>query len=226
MRLISASALLVAAGFGLGLYGVISPPHVQPPSPRGRQVEALRLVKPGVPGVPVSPRAAAHPSAGTSARVVSAPVSIVIPALRISSSLGPARGLKPNGAVDDAPLSGPTWSLPWWYKAGPAPGEAGSAVILGHVDSALGAGHIGVFFRLGDAIPGDGITVTLANGSVTSWVVTSVRLYPDNQFPDAFVYERSGPPMLRLVTCGGAFNYQSHAYQSALVLSARLVSGP
>jgi sortase (surface protein transpeptidase) len=99
-------------------------------------------------------------------------------------------------------------------------------VILGHVDSALGAGHLGVFFRLGDATPGDRIVVTLTNSSVTSWVVTSAHLYPDGQFPDALVYERSGPPTLRLVTCGGAFDYQTHTYQSALVVTARLVSGP
>lgn len=97
----------------------------------------------------------------------------------------------------------------------------GSAVILGHVDSALGAGHLGVFFRLGNTAPGEAISVTMANGSFTSWNITSVHLYPDNHFPDALVYGRSGSPTLRWVTCGGAFDYQSHAYQSALVVTAR-----
>jgi hypothetical protein len=154
----------------------------------------------------------------------SAPVSIDIPALSLSSDFGPARGVDSSGAIDDAPLSGPTWSLPWWYDEGPAPGQDGSAVILGHVDSAIGAGGLGVFFRLGDLRPGESLDVRLADGSVTHWVVTSRHLYGDAAFPDALVYGVAGPPTLRLVTCGGSFDWQTHLYQSALVVSARLVS--
>jgi hypothetical protein len=93
-------------------------------------------------------------------------------------------------------------------------------VILGHVDSALGAGHLGVFFKLGDLQPGQLITVTLADGAATQWEITSVRLYNDDQFPDGVVYDHSGPPTLRLVTCGGAFDWQTHEYDSATVVTA------
>lgn len=151
----------------------------------------------------------------------SAPVRVAIPALGISSPLGPARGLKADGTLDDAPLTGPSWSLPWWYYGGPAPGQYGSAVILGHVDSASGAGHLGVFFRLGALLPGQQIAVTLANNAVTHWTVTSTLLYGDAQFPNALVYSRTGPPVLRLVTCGGSFDWQTHEYQSATVVTAR-----
>lgn len=233
MRLVPASVLLVAAGLSLGLYGVFAPPHVQPPLRQAPRAEALRVVGTGRPSGPSHPEAVAHTTSVAGHRVPitpvgigSGPASVALPALGISSALGPARGLTPDGTIDDAPLSGPDWSLPWWYDAGPAPGQGGSAVILGHVDSALGAGHLGVFFRLGDATPGEAISVTLADGSVTNWKVTSVHLYSDSQFPDALVYDRSGPPTLRLVTCGGAFDYQSHSYQSAVVVTARPASGP
>ncbi|HET9061603.1 MAG TPA: class F sortase [Acidimicrobiales bacterium] len=155
----------------------------------------------------------------------SAPVRITVPSLDISSQLGPPRGLNPDRTIDDAPLSGPTWSLPWWYDQGPTPGEGGSAVILGHVDSAIGAGHLGVFFKLGKLGPGDRVDVALADGSVTHWVVTSDLLYADQAFPDAYIYARSGPPTLRLVTCGGSFNWRAHEYTSAVVVTARLVRG-
>lgn len=224
MRLIASSALLLVGGLGLGLYGAMSPSRVQPPAPSTRLAGPDRTVGPVVaPAIPLAAGPAG--AATTSARVDSAPASIAIPALGISSSLGPARGLTSQGVIDDAPLSGPTWSLPWWYDAGPAPGEVGSAVILGHVDSAAGAGHLGAFFPLGNARSGDLITVTLMDGSATSWVVTSARLYSDSQFPNAVVYGRSGPPTLRLVTCGGPFDYQTHLYQSALVVTARPSSG-
>ncbi len=155
----------------------------------------------------------------------SAPAQLELAALAISSPLGPVRGLNPDGTLDDAPLSGPIWSLPWWYDEGPTPGQSGSAVILGHVDSALGQGGLGVFFRLGDARVGEGIDVTLANGTTTHWTVTSVRLYADSDFPDSVVYARSGPPVLRLVTCGGAFDWSTHEYVSAVVVTADLVPG-
>jgi sortase (surface protein transpeptidase) len=146
-----------------------------------------------------------------------------LPSLGISSPLGPALGLNPDGTVDDAPLTGPTWSLPWWYDVGPSPGQSGSAVILGHVDSALGQGGLGFFFRLGDVRAGQGINVTLANGTTSHWTVTSLHLYANADFPDALVYARSGPPALRLVTCGGAFDGSTHEYESTLVVTATLV---
>lgn len=230
MRLFLAGASLVlAAGLGLTLYGFLSPSYVQPPTPghhRNGQLtrqpspltalaaSAARTNQP-----PTTPSAGSRPAKPPS--VPSSPVKIVIPSLGISSNLGPARGLNPDGTVNDAPLSGPTWSLPWWYDRGPTPGQDGSAVLLGHVDSALGAGHLGVFFRLGDLQRGQEITVTLADGTVTRWTVVSALLYSDGQFPDAVVYGRSGPPVLRLVTCGGSFNSRTHHYESATVITAR-----
>lgn len=216
MRLFRAGAsLALAAGIGLTLYGLSLPSHVQPPTPRHARIAHLTL-QPSPLAVP-----AARANQTRAAPSASPPVSIAIPSLGISSNLGPPRGLEENGTIDDAPLSGPTWSLPWWYDQGPAPGQDGSAVILGHVDSALGAGHLGVFFRLGDLQPGQDITVTLANGTVTRWRVRSATLYPNGQFPDAKVYDRSGPPVLRLVTCGGAFNWRTHRYESATVVTAQ-----
>ncbi len=215
MRLLGASVLVAAAGIGLGLYGAVARPSVQPPAPPAVVAGARPALE------PIAPADSGHP---TRATLQGAPVHIAIPALGISSPLGPSRGLNANGTINDAPLTGPIWSLPWWYGVGPSPGQVGSAVILGHVDSAAGAGHLGVFFRLGNAKPGEDITVAMADGSATTWQVTSARLYPNDQFPGALVYDRSGPPTLRLVTCGGTFNWQSHSYESAMVVTARLVS--
>ena len=226
MRLVLPVAAVVVAGIALSVYGVMAPPHIQPPLPSAGQHQAARDQPSASPVTSLPPRGRAlttpAPTPAPGPRR-SAPVRVAVPALEISSNLGPARGLKPDGTVDDAPLSGPTWSLPWWYEDGPAPGQHGSAVILGHVDSALGAGHLGVFFKLGDLQPGQQITVTLADGSVTRWVIASIRLYPDGHFPNAVVYDRSGPVTLRLVTCGGSFDWQTHEYDSAIVVTARPV---
>lgn len=199
----------ICAGTGAFAYGLTRPAGVVAPTPALES--APSATRPTVPVV-------------LSSQERSAPVTIRIPAIGVSSVLGPSRGLNPNGTVSDAPLSGPTWSLPWWYNRGSAPGQAGSAVILGHVDSAIGAGHLGVFFRLGDLKPGDTIQVSSKGGISTTWTVTSNVVYSDKSFPDAVVYAHSGPPTLRLVTCGGTFNYVTHGYESAVVVTAVLAS--
>ncbi len=203
------AASLVTGGLVLGGFGVLALKSPSPPAPapgpqRGSGSSALASS---------GPRPQASP-----------PARIEIPSLGVSSVLGPPRGLTPAGTIDDAPLSGPTWPLPWWYDGGPAPGQPGSAVILGHVNSAIGAGHLGVFFRLGDLKVGQTVAVVLADGVVTHWVVESDVMYPDAHFPDAVVYARSGPPTLRLVTCGGTYNWSTHVYESAVVVTARLAS--
>ena len=48
----------------------------------------------------------------------------------------------------------PTTRLAGWYRPGPAPGDAGPAVLTGHVDSAAGPA---VFFRLRDVAVGDAV---------------------------------------------------------------------
>ncbi len=252
-RWLPAVAVIGSAGLALSVYGISNPPHVQPPisvaAGTGRAEKALSpthraisrstsssttTTRPGplshqrphapVPHAPV-PHAPVHEVAISSQEPRSAPASLALPSLGISSRLGPARGLNPDGTVDDAPLVGPTWSLPWWYDGGPSPGQSGSSVILGHVDSALGQGSLGVFFRLGEVRAGQRIDVTLADHITTRWTVTSVRLYTDALFPDALIYARTGPPVLRLVTCGGAFDWSTHEYESALVVTAHLVTG-
>jgi len=172
---------------------------------------------------PHAPTSSTSPVSQASASTVpaGAPVDLSMPAIGVASKLGPPRGLTPQGTITDAPLSGPTWSLPWWYDRGVQPGAPGSAVILGHIDSA--AGGEGVFYHLATSRPGDQITLTLADGQVSQWRVTTTHLYSDSDFPDKMVYSPSGPPTLRLVSCGGAFDYTTHEYVSAWVITAKPV---
>src|SRR5947209_6230913 len=59
--------------------------------------------------------------------------------------------------VMDAPTSkalhSPYWTSVFWYAPGTAPGQAGNAVIAGHVDRA--GGDPAVFWSLGNLKPGD-----------------------------------------------------------------------
>lgn len=224
---------MVSAGLGLGVHGLIAPSRLQAPaaavhsaSTAADEPVARRSGGTAVPAPSwvssVGSAVLTSPSGGNAVSP-SPPTGIAIPALGVRSSLGPARGLKPDGTIDDAPLSGPTWSLPWWYNRGPVPGQPGSSVLLGHVDSASGEGRIGVFFNLGDLSNGQAVDVTLADGTVTRWVTVSNVLYSDRSFPNSVIYDPSGPPRLRLITCGGSFDADTGHYQSTDVVTAELV---
>jgi len=126
-------------------------------------------------------------------------------------------GLNPDGTVQ-VPTN---YQEPGWFRLGPSPGQVGSAVILGHVDSYLGPA---VFFRLRALRPGDKVEVRLADGVVTHFVVTTVAMYPKSRFPTRLVYGSKGYSGLQLVTCGGTFDTQTRSYLSNVVVYTALTA--
>lgn len=145
----------------------------------------------------------------------SAPVTIRIPAIDLTARVS-GLGLKSDGTVQVPANPAQTG----WYRRGPAPGEEGSAVILGHVDSLQGPA---VFYRLRFLRTGDRIQVTLADGAVAHFVVRTVSMYRNEKFPARRVYGSPGYSALQLVTCGGRFDTTS-GYQSNVVVYSSLVS--
>jgi sortase (surface protein transpeptidase) len=145
----------------------------------------------------------------------SVPVSVTIPAIGVNAQVI-ALGLDADGGVAVPPLSEPFVAS--WYDRGPAPGQAGAAVLLGHVDAA-GVGPA-VFYRLGDLVPGNVIDVTLRDGRTAIFRVTSVGLYQENSFPAGRVYANTAAPTLRLITCGGAFDWTTHLYLDRTIVWA------
>lgn len=164
-----------------------------------------------------SPAAARAPGIGpTKVRAArSSPVSLRIPALRLTASVGPL-GLNPDRTVQVPKDPGRAG----WYRFGPSPGQPGSAVILGHVDSKTGPA---VFYRLGALRAGDSIMVTLADGVVAHFRVNRVVAYPNAKFPASKVYRSTGQPSLTLVTCGGPYDHRARAYTENIVIYTSLV---
>lgn len=146
----------------------------------------------------------------------SVPVAVRIPAIGLAVWLTKL-GLNANGTVE-VPTS---VQVPGWFSPGPSPGQVGSAVILGHVDSYQGPG---VFFQLRTLQPGNQIEVNLADGVIATFKVTSVEEYQKTQFPDQEVYGSTGASELQLVTCGGTFNPQTGHYLSNIVVYSSFVS--
>ena len=149
----------------------------------------------------------------------SLPVSVRIPAIGVDSRLLHL-GRNADGTVQ-VPSVKTSSGEAAWYKYSATPGQIGSSVIEGHVDSYQGPA---VFFRLGALRPGDTIDVTLADGVTAIFRVTGVREYAKSRFPAKVIYGTTDFAALRLITCGGAFDYATGHYLSSTVVFASLAA--
>jgi sortase (surface protein transpeptidase) len=144
-------------------------------------------------------------------RATPVPVRIAIPSIGVSSPLDRL------GRAPDRTVQVPSrWERAGWYAPGTRPGDPGSAVILGHVDSK--SSGPAVFYRLPELRRGDRVEVVRADGSRVRFAVQRVQKYPKARFPTADVYYPTLTPMLRLVTCGGAFD-RGHYVDNVIVFA-------
>jgi sortase (surface protein transpeptidase) len=147
-------------------------------------------------------------------RATPVPVRIEIPRIAVASSLDRL------GRAADKTVEVPTrWEVAGWYAPGTRPGDPGSAVILGHVDSKRGPA---VFFRLRELRRGDDITIVRADRSTVRFEVERIEQYPKQRFPTDAVYYPTLTPELRLVTCGGEFDATAGHYRSNVIVFATL----
>lgn len=140
------------------------------------------------------------------------PTHVRVPAIGVDSGIS-RLGLNPDGTIE-VPVD---FNQAGWYTRGPAPGEAGPAIILGHVDSYTGPG---VFARLATLAPGAEILVAREDGSQVRFLVERVAAFPTDAFPTEQVYGASTDPVLRLITCGGRFNLAQRRYSTNVIAFA------
>jgi sortase (surface protein transpeptidase) len=149
-------------------------------------------------------------------RATPVPVRLEIPRIQLASSLGRL------GRAADGTVEVPSrWEVAGWYALGPRPGDPGSAVILGHVDSKRGPA---VFFRLRELRRGDQVKVTRADGSSVRFVVRRTAQYDKQRFPTDEVYYPTLTSTLRLVTCGGEFDATEGHYRSNIIVFAAVAA--
>jgi hypothetical protein len=144
------------------------------------------------------------------------PARLQIPAIAVSTPLVRL------GRLRDGSIEVPhDWNTAGWYDQGPRPGQPGPAVILGHVDSKTGPA---VFYRLRALRPRDIIRVGLTDGRILIFRVQRLERYPKDKFPTQAVYFPTLNRELRLITCGGDFDYARGSYRDNIVAYATLVA--
>jgi LPXTG-site transpeptidase (sortase) family protein len=203
-----AAGLIVIAGGVAGLLLTRHPTPAMRPVAAGVAVAAL----PAPTGPIVAPPQSAAP------KPVAAPVSLTIPLIGVKTNLM-TLGLGADGELQVPPLS--MASVAGWYTGSPRPGSIGSAIIVGHIDTTKGPA---VFYRLNKLTRGDKIYVKRADGTLAEFRVTSVQSYPKDDFPTQEVYGPVPDAELRLITCGGAYDFATHHYVRNTVVYAIEVS--
>ncbi|MEU6394567.1 class F sortase [Streptomyces sp. NPDC046939] len=151
------------------------------------------------------------PSERTPAPEDAAPTRVTIPSLGVDSALLPL-GLNEDGTVEVPPAE--QGMTAGWYTGGPAPGERGPAVIIGHNDTRFGKA---VFHDLRKLRKGADITVRNSADKTVHFTVTSTETVSKKTFPTRKVYGATNSRALRLITCDGAFDAQGHPVDNLIV---------
>ncbi|MER7374943.1 class F sortase [Streptomyces lanatus] len=147
----------------------------------------------------------------------SRPVRLLIPKISVDApfvdlAIGRAGRLEPPPAADT--------NLVGWYAKGASPGEPGTSIIAGHVDTATSAA---VFANLRELKKGDRFQVARADGRNASFQVDSVETFDKDTFPSDRVYGDTPRALVRLITCAGDYDRQVKDYTANLVVFAHLV---
>ncbi|MEU6291134.1 class F sortase [Streptomyces sp. NPDC046988] len=185
--------------------------------------------RPPLPAQPAQPATSASPKAGPSATGQSRtrpagpvlprskPVRLLIPEISVDApftglAIGAGGQLQPPPAADT--------NLVGWYAKGVSPGERGTSIIAGHVDTKTSAA---VFARLGQLDEGDIFHVRRADGRKASFEVDGLETFAKDEFPSQRVYGDTDRAEVRLITCAGDYDRQAKDYTDNLVVFAHLM---
>jgi sortase (surface protein transpeptidase) len=142
------------------------------------------------------------------------PLHLSIPVIGVDTRLV-RLGLNDDGTVEVPTERGTAG----WFRLGPVPGQRGSSVILGHVDSVDGPD---VFAELSTMRAAQRVRVAMSDESLVDFEVTGIETFENADFPADRVYAgtRRGRE-LNLVTCGGEYDSDRGGYQSNVVVFTR-----
>ncbi|WP_053063623.1 class F sortase [Nocardiopsis sp. RV163] len=199
--LASSAAVLIGAPAGPGDVGA------RPPGPRVLTEDPTARPAAPAPDAPRQDRDA----------VTAAPAE---PERLLSHDLGLSAPVDPVGVDDDSQVEVPSdITRVGWYRFGPGAGAtSGSAVLVGHVDSAE-QGR-GALWPLGGADVDDVVEVELSDGTAHAYRIVARELIDKEELPTEEIFARRGPHRLTLVTCGGEFDPENTSYSHNIVVTA------
>ncbi|MFD6278658.1 class F sortase [Streptomyces sp. NPDC060209] len=207
------SLLWPVAAVGLGfllVYNSFDASAGVPPAPAVVSLPAA--------SAPASPTPSASASTAPPELPPSYPKRISIRSIAVDAPFTPL-AIGPSGQLDAPPADDE--NLAGWFKNGATPGERGTSVVAGHVDTKTGPA---VFLLLSTLKAGNTVDITREDGVVATFKVDSVETFSKEDFPDERVYADKGTAQLRLITCGGVYDKKKKDYEDNVVVFAHLAS--
>jgi sortase (surface protein transpeptidase) len=109
-----------------------------------------------------------------------------------------------------------------WYKQSSIPGDAGAALIVGHVHGPIAPG---VFYNIKNLVAGDIITVERGDSKALNFkVVKKDQVATDKiDMAAALTPVTAGKPGLNIMTCGGKYNTAKNEYEDRITVYAEQV---
>jgi LPXTG-site transpeptidase (sortase) family protein len=204
---------LAAVGLGfLLVYNSFDASAGVPPAP------AVVSLPPVSAPAPASPTPSAPPSTTPLGLARSEPERLSIQTIAVNAPFTPL-AIGPSGQLNAPPANDP--NLAGWFKDGPTPGERGTSVVAGHVDTKTGPA---VFLLLSMLKAGNTVDITRKDGAVATFKVDTVETFSKADFPSERVYADNGTAQLRLITCGGVYDKKTKDYKDNVVVFAHLAA--
>lgn len=141
-----------------------------------------------------------------------APISISVTRLNVDAAPVVDVGVEDNGDMElpDAEAVG-------WYRFNAKPGQEGSSVLAAHINY---NGTNGVFRYLSRVKIGDRVAIGFEDGTSSEFEIVEVAQYAKQELPLDRIFDKAGPPVLTLITCGGDFNRSVRSYDDNFVAYA------
>jgi len=137
----------------------------------------------------------------------------------VITRLGIDMRVVPVGVARDGEMALPaTPAQVGWYRYGPRPGDgSGATVLAAHLD--MPGYGVGPIAAVDELRAGDVVTVRSA-GVTRRYRVTEVTSTRKTSLDLAALFDREGPPLLHVVTCGGDFDPVKRRYDENVVVTA------
>ncbi|CAH1199322.1 hypothetical protein PAECIP111890_01563 [Paenibacillus sp. JJ-223] len=143
------------------------------------------------------------------------PVRLCIPSVNLSAPVVPVDVQKDGrlGVPKSSEIAG-------YFAGGVLPGEAGNALISGHVDDYKGPG---VFYPLKKLKPGAFVLLFDESNRSLVYQVESVESYFTDEAPLDRIFGETSDFRLNLITCTGIYNRAKKEHEQRLIVYTRLI---
>lgn len=148
------------------------------------------------------------------------PVKGIVPETVTIESIGVDAPVEGVGLQENGEMGVPKdYRNAGWYESGAKPGEQGSAVIAGHVNTPEGKG---IFWDLHKLEVGDEVKISDKNGETRVFEVVDKKAFDLGEAPIDQIFGYTPRRMLNLITCTGKYNYDKGTHEQRLVVYTEL----